>query len=137
MSLKITDNISPKTQHFLYTKFSSIEKHNQLNNHSKQGFYTKRGIPNPQTSIHTKIYNKIYTKSIQKFHTLISFFFLSSFVFFSFFSFLFSSPLLSFLLFRFALAKIKQNEFILKPCLALSKIWLTFLLLLFGHLFSF
>ena len=77
------------------------------NNHFKQRFYTKRGIPNPQTSIHTKIHATVSNK----FYTLISFFFfLSSFFFFSFFSLLFSSLLLSSLLFRFALAKTKKKK---------------------------
>ena len=58
---KKTDDIFPKTQHFLYTKFSSIEDHNQ----TKQPFQTR--------ILHKKMYSKapnkypykILTSSIQ------------------------------------------------------------------------
>ena len=74
------------------------------NNHSKQGFYTKRDISNLQTSIHTKFHTQIHTKipyiSIPDFFfslnfsssLLLLFFFLSSFLLF-FSLLLFSLPL--------------------------------------------
>ena len=55
--------------------FPPLRTTTKPNNHSKQVVYTKRSIPNPQTSIHTKIHTKnpykIPTKVPNKFHTRI------------------------------------------------------------------
>ena len=99
---KKTDNISPKTQHFLYTKFSSIEDHNQ----TKQPFQTRILHKKRYSKPPNKYPYKIHTKVPNKFHTLISsssllfFFFFFFFLFFFFFFFFFSSLLFS-LLFSF------------------------------------
>ena len=122
---RITSPLKPNI--FSLQNFPQLSTTIKPNNHSKQGFYTKRGIPNPQTSIHTKIHNKIHTKSMQKFLTSsIPLLFFSP----SFFLLLFSccccccssssSPSLLFSLIRFSLSQRPKNEISLKPCLALS-----------------
>ena len=62
-------------------------------------------------------------------------------LFLNFFSSFFFLLLLLFFILPFSSPNLPypkpKNEFLLKPCLALSKIWLTFLLLLFGPFFSF
>ena len=84
--------------------FPPLRTTTEPNNHSKQGFYTKRDISNLQTSIHTKFHTQIHTKipyiSIPDFFfslnfsssLLLLFFFLSSFLLF-FSLLLFSLPL--------------------------------------------
>ena len=69
MGLKKTDSISLKTQHFLYTNFSSIKDHNQ----TKQPFqtrilYKKRYYKPPNKYPYTYPYKNPY----KQFHTLIS-----------------------------------------------------------------
>ena len=108
--------------------FPQLRTTTKPNNHSKKIFYTKRGISNPQTSIHTKIHTKnpykIPTKVSNKFHTLISCLLPSSFSLLLFSSLifllllLFSSPLSVF-------CPIPQRPkdifgFKIRPCLALS-----------------
>ena len=122
---RITSPLKPNI--FSLQNFPQLSTTIKPNNHSKQGFYTKRGIPNPQTSIHTKIHNKIHTKSMQKFLTssipLLSFLLPSSFfsslvvvvVLLLLLLLLFSSPLSD-----FPYPKGQKNEISLKPCLALS-----------------
>ena len=120
--------------------FPPLRTTTKPNNHSKQGFYTKRGIPNPQTSIHTKFHTQIHIKlsyiSIPDFFfslnfsssLLLLFFFLSSSSLLLFFSssssslLLFSLSLFSPSLFLYVKALPKWDILVLKirPCLALS-----------------
>ena len=84
--------------------FPPLRTTTKPHNHSKQGLYTKRGIPNLQTSIHIKFHTQIYAKipyiSIPDFFfslnfsssLLLLFFFLSSSLL-SFSLLLFSLPL--------------------------------------------
>ena len=122
MGLKKTDSISPKTQPFLYTDFFSIKDHNQ----TKQRFYTKRGIPNPQTSIHTKIHTKVFNKFHRKSKQSIPLLFFSP----SFF--LLFLPLLLLLLFSpYPFFPYPQRPkdifgFKIRPCLALSHFLIIF-----------
>ena len=95
-------SISPKTQHFLYKNFSSIEDHNQ----TKQPFQTKilykKRYSKPQNKYpYTYPYKNLYKQfhiNPYKFHTLIYVSFLLPSSFFSSFLLLlllllFSSPL--------------------------------------------
>ena len=117
MSLKKRDNISPKTQHFFYTKFSFIEVHNQTKHpfqirilHKKR--YSKPPNKYPYKSIHntTKIQYKQFHTQI---HTKIPYISILDFFFTLNFSsslilifFFLSSSLLSFsLLFFFLLLR--------------------------------
>ena len=99
---KKTDSISPKTQHFLYTKFSSIEDHNQTKQPFQTRFLHKQRYSKPPIKY---LYKIPYTNSYQNsLHIIPDFFFslnLSSSLLLLFF-FLFSS-LLSFSLLLFSL----------------------------------
>ena len=103
MGLKKTDNISPKTQHFLYTKFSFIEDHNQTKHpfqirilHKKR--YSKPPNKHPYKSIHntTKVPYKQFHTQI---HTKIPYISIPDF----FFTLNFSSSLLLIFCFLFSL----------------------------------
>ena len=118
MGLKKTDSISPKTQHFLYSNFSSIEDHNQTKKPFQTRILHKKSYSKPPNKYpYKKIHTKIHTKVPNKFHTfafLFSFLLPSSLLFFFFFSF---SSLLPYPIFPILKAK---NEISSKPCLALS-----------------
>ena len=129
MSLKKKGSISPKTQHFLYKIFSSIEDHNQ----TKQPFqtkilykkrYSKPQNKYPYTYPYKNLYKQFHTNPY-KFHTLIYVsFLLPSFLLF-FFSSSSSSPSLLFSLIRFLPYPQRPKDtfgFKIRPCLALSHI---------------
>ena len=150
--LKKTDSISPKTQHFLYTNFSSIEDHNQ----TKQPFQTKilhkkryskptnnypyKSMHNPTKvpykQFHTQIHTKIPYISIPLLFFSLSFFFLL----FSSSSSSSSSPSLLFSHRICPIPKAKNEIFclsLIRSCLALYNFVLLFGFLLLGPLFCY
>ena len=114
------DSISHITQHFFYTKFSSIEDHNQ----TKQS-YTK--VPNTYFP---------YTNSIHIIHSLIPyldfFFFLSSSLFFLLLLFFLFSLSHSSLLHLVCLNPKAKMRYFVRPCLVLSTYSQKSIILLFG-----
>ena len=152
---KKMDSIFPKTQHFLYTNFSSIEDHNQ----TKQPFQTRILHKKKYSKPPNKYPYKIITSSIQKFipkfltypYTILPKFHTNNYIPLLFFSPLFfilllsssSSSSSSSLLFSHRICPIPKakNEIfclsLIRPCLALYKFVLIFGFLLLGPLFCY
>ena len=129
MGLKKTDSISPKTQHFVYTNFSSIEDHNQTKQPFQKIILHKKRYSKPPYKILTSSIHKFIPKFLTYpyldfffFSSLLLLFFYSSLLFFSSSILLFSSSLFFSSLFPQLICpnKRKKNEFLLNPCLALS-----------------
>ena len=130
---KKTDNIFLKTQHFLHTKFSSIEDHNP----TKQSFQTrilhKKRYSKPSNKYPYKILKGFIQNFIQIFipkfltYPYLDFFFFSSL--------LFSSLLFS--LNRFALTKEKKKRIPLKAMFGFIQFFQIFSLFVFWSFFSF
>ena len=151
--LKKTDSISPKTQNFLYTKFSSIEDHNQ----TKQSFHTrilrKKRYSKPPNKYPYKILTISIQNSIHKLmpkfltypyksskHSIPLLFFSPSFFLLLFSSSSSSSPSLLFPHRICPIPKAKNEIFclsLIRPCLALYKFVLFFGFLLLGPLFCY
>ena len=143
MGLKKMDSISLKPNIFSIQIFPPLRTTTKPNNHFKQGFYTKRGIPNLQTSILIHIHTKIRTKVPNKFHTLISCLLPSSFFLLLFSSYSSSSssfPSLLFSFIRFLPYPQRPKDifcFKIRPCLALSHFLILFPFLHVGPSSSF